>query len=136
MTENTFEKLKEQVQKDLHFDESNILSKMLTIPKLMIRYNLIFQKQLEHYKLLLVKKDETYGKLYEKYKYSGKYTLSTKGEVEAFVFSDDEWIELSRNIVSQESYLKFVENILTDIKQLNYTIKNFVEYKKFLEGLV
>ena len=136
MTENTFEKLKEQVQKDLHFDESNILSKMLTIPKLMIRYNLIFQKQLEHYKLLLVKKDETYGKLYEKYKYSGKYTLSTKGEVEAFVFSNDEWIELSRNIVSQESYLKFVENILTDIKQLNYTIKNFVEYKKFLEGLV
>jgi hypothetical protein len=136
LTNETFEKIKEQVQKDLHFDESSVLTKMLTVPKLMIRYNIIFQKQYEHCKLLLIKKDELYGKLYEQYKYSGKYALSTKGEVEAFVFSDDKWIELSRNVVEQDSYLKFMENVISDIKQLNYVFRNFVEYKKYLEGLI
>lgn len=101
-----------------------------------MKYNEIFVKQLELYKNLLLEKDRLYGELWEYYKYKGKYSAGTKGEVEAFLFSDERWIEHNKEVIKQECITKYVENILSDVKQLNFNLKNFIEYKKYLEGLV
>jgi len=136
MNQQTFEKLKTKVKQDLTITESNIVMKCLEVPKLFMKYNEIFVKQLDHYKNLLLEKDRLYGDLYEHYKYNGKYSAGTKGEVEAFLYADERWIELNREVIKQECITKYVENVLSDVKQLNFNLKNFIEYKKYLEGLV
>lgn len=136
MKDEVFEKVKSKIKSDLSINESNVLLKTIEIPKLFIRYSELFVKQMEHYKLLLLSKDKLYGELYEKYKYKGQYNLSTKGEVEAFVYSDEEWISLNKECIKQECITKFLENVLSDVKQLSFNLKNFIEYKKYLEGVV
>jgi len=134
MTEKEFQKLQENINNDLNLTKSNILEKSIEIPKLYTKYLNIYNKELRIFKEYSLLKDNTYGKLYHYYKFEGEFKLDKKTEIEPYIKSNEKYLKICYKLNNIEIYCKHLEKILESIKQMGYSIKNFIEYKKFLSG--
>lgn len=134
MNDETFNTLKIEVDTDLELNKNNIIEKNLLIPKLYNKYLNIYNKELKLYKDYLLLKDKTYGELFHYYKFDYHIKLDKKTDIDPYINNDIKFNKICYKLNNQEIYIKWIEKILDNIKQMGYSIKNFIEYQKFLNG--
>ena len=134
MTIEAFEKLKKIIEKDLDLTEENMADKSLKIPILYTKYLDIYSKELKILKDKTLDRDKFHGDLYHKIKFEGEYKLDYAKEVEIYCNRDDELYKKNQEIIFQTIVVKHIEEILETIKSMGYTVKNYIEWRKFLAG--
>lgn len=82
-----------------------------------------------HIKLLTLKRT-----LFEHYKKTFDLSLKNKDEIELFIFSDPQFIQINKVLLVATDALKFIEQARDTIKSRGYEINRWMEYQKFLNG--
>jgi hypothetical protein len=134
MNQENFKLLKDQVKVDLEFNQENILQKSIGISNLHRKYLDFFITEFKLYKLLKSDLDKLYKEKYHFYKHEGKYQMDSFKEIEIYVKGDDDYYKASILVDEQESIVKYLEKIVELIKNLPYSIKNYVDFTKFMNG--
>jgi len=134
MDEKEFRILQEKVNDDVNIDKNNVLNKSLIVPKLYSYYSQIFSEQLKIFRNMSLEKEKVYGQLYHYYKHEYQFKLDKRTDIEPYIFKDDKWCSLMKNFNDQEVIVKYLEKVLDAVKSMGFSIKNYVDYRKFLEG--
>ena len=77
-----------------------------------------------------------YATLYKNLKWGGDSAISTKGDAEALIFSDEDYHKLSVEISKQQHVVDVIEKTLDTIKKTGFSIKSYIELKKLREGII
>lgn len=139
--------IQEKWYKDSYIDESNLTSESLKTPRLHSEYYNIYINE----KLVLIKLESDYKKLvFDKYEFYTNgpdeysrdkgWTLPPKGrllkaEVNHYIESDKDIIELSLKIGLQKEKVLFLQSIITVINNRGFSIRNSIEHLKFQNGI-
>lgn len=135
LNENTFRKLKQKVIKDLEFNDDNVLEKSTKIPTYYQRYLELFIDEMKELKKINLKVDTKYGELYKYYKYEDNRTWDNKAEIVSQINTNQEYNDLRKEQVKREFVVKYLEEVLDNIKRMSFSIKNFIDLKKFNAGM-
>ena len=136
-------KILEMWKKDSHFDETLLDQSALRIPQLHQKYITLHGE----YTLLMKKKTQDLRKLqHKKYLYySGKANPEEyeekpfnykvmKSEVNNWISVDDDIQKVELKIDYYNTVLRTLEEILKQVHQMSYNIKNAIEWRKFTYG--
>jgi hypothetical protein len=58
-----------------------------------------------------------------------------KNEVDLYLQSDKDIITTNIKVVNQQEKINFLEEVLKNINQRNFQIKNAIDWRKFVNGL-
>ena len=138
--------LRKMVEQDLKIDSAELDIASLRIPQLHNKYSNIF-----HDKRLLLKKLK--GELAETVRlkweyYTGKMDQDTldelgwepfplkilKSDLDRYLDSDKELIASQAKIDYQAEKVDYLESVLKNITNLQWNIKNAIEWRKFING--
>lgn len=135
--------IEEMWREDSQIDPDNLHLESIKIPNLHSKYyeiynNISVLKKLEENKFLELQKNKW---LY----YSGKASPEVykenpfdhrilKSDLDRFLSSDSEIIKSKTKIDYYQLMLKFLESILKNIENRNFTIRNSIEFMKFISG--
>lgn len=136
----TVEELQEMVKKDLTIDRDDISWSAAQNPVLHEKYlRFIFEGS-----SILDKLQSTQSLIYRDLKeyYSGQASPDVykkkpfnlkllKNEIETYIFSDPEYVDIQRKVKIQTNLIKYLEGIMTAIRSRGYDIKNYIEWEKF-----
>lgn len=143
----TLDEIMESWRNDSVIDTTELGTESIRIPQLHSKYmNIYFEerKKLKAYEFkskdLLLKKYEYYnGKMseeeLEELKWEPFVKRLMKNEVEMYLESDKDVIEVNLRIFSQKEKLDFVEEVIKNLNQRNFQIKNAIEWKKYTQGV-
>ena len=134
MDKDKLKRIKLIIEDELKFDSGTILEKNRNIPKMYHMYLDIFLAENREYKKLVAQRDSLYAKKYHYFKYDYDYKLDSKGEIDLFIKGDDEYNKLNLKVETQKLHAEFFEKTLDNIRTLSFSIKNHIEFKKFLAG--
>ena len=139
----TLEELQQSVDRDLKIDDTELDTESINIP-------LLHNKYLQHYNKfsLLLKKSEYEYRVLKRQKweyYTGKADPSVyqaepfdlkilKSDVGIYLEADKDLQELGQKEAYLEIVVNYLEKILREITNRNWTIRNTIEWKKFLHG--
>ena len=132
---NTFNKLKVLAEKEIQFNEKNALEISVQVPNLFQKYLDIYIEELKTLNMFEIGREKKYGELYKHFKHKDQYEWTQKGEIESQINSDPSYYAIKIQIVQQEYVVKYLENVLDNVKRLSYTIKNWIEIRKFQSGM-
>ena len=135
----TIQELQEQYQEDIKLEEASIEKRMINIPIILSKYQNYYFDTLNKISELYDIQEQTYHNLLLDYK-SGEsdlanYSLSNT-EVKRMLESSLVYRDVSYRIARLENELKLVEEMMSNIKQISWSIKNYVDYIKLKEGIV
>ena len=135
--------LQDQVDRDLKIDDTELDMESIRTPqlhnkylKLYTKYSLQLKKAQDDYKILYRSKREYYtGKadpdVYQEHPFDLKVL---KADVGIYLDSDKDIQELGQKEAYIQAIVTYLEKILREINNRNWTIRNTIEWKKFLHG--
>jgi hypothetical protein len=143
----TLDQMMEEWRKDSSVDATELGNESLKIPELHSKYLKIYFDERRKLKALEFQSKDLYLKKYEYY--NGKMSQEEldelewepfvkrlmKNEVDLYLQSDKDIITGNIKVVNQQEKLNFLEEVLKNINQRNFQIKNAIEWKKFTNGL-
>ncbi len=135
LDENTFKRLKQKVIKDLDFNDENVLEKSTRIPTFYQRYLELYIDEIKLLKSVSLRVDTKYGELYKYYKYEDNHSWDNKAEIVSQINRDKDYNDLRQEQVKREFVVKYLEEVLDNIKRMSFSIKNFIDLKKFNAGM-
>ena len=137
------EEIQQQAEKDLKLDDTELDIESLKTPELHNKY----LKLLSKFSLLLKKADSDYAVLHkDKWEYyTGKADSKVymekpfdlkilRADVDKYLLSDSEIILLSQKIEYLRTVVNHIEQVLKQINNRTFQIKNAIEWKKFTMG--
>ena len=137
------ETLQKQVDVDLKLDDTELDLESIRTPQLHNKYLKLFTK----HSLQLKKAKDDYDGLYkEKWEYyTGKASPDTyrekpfdikvlRADIGIYIDSDTDLQQLSQKVAYTKQIADYLERILREINNRNWTIRNTIEWKKFLHG--
>lgn len=123
-----------KVETDLEVTEENIASKSLRVGYIYGKWLREFTSRSMELKQKKVDLEIEVGKLTKFYK--EEYNRDLKAtEIEKYLFTDEKYVKLYRQIKVLESICEYLEGAVKKISGLGFDIKNWVEIKKFLNGV-
>lgn len=139
------EKIQEMWAKDAKIDPDNLHQESLNIPSLHAKYFEIYNNVI----LLRKKADQQRKNIrHERYEYfSGKADpdvyienpfpkkIRDKDTMQKYLDADEKLSASSLKIDYYDVMLSYLEDIIKQIHQRNYQIKNAIEFNKFIAGL-
>ena len=143
----TLDQMMEEWRKDSSIDTTELGNESLKIPELHSKYLKIYfeeRKKLKGFEFqskdLFLKKYEYYhGKLsqeeLDEFNWEPFMKRLMKNEVDLYLQSDKDIITTNIKVVNQQEKLNFLEEVLKNINQRNFQIKNAIEWKRFTNGL-
>jgi len=142
-----FSEIKKMVKIDMDFDETELDTESLRTPQIHNKYLVLYTDE----KLLLTKLE---GELKEltRYKwlyYTGKLSEDElksfgwepfqltilKTDIEKFISSDKEIIELGNRVSFQKEKANYLESVIKIISSRQWMIKSAIEWIKFTQGV-
>lgn len=143
----TLDQILDEWRKDSKIDTTNFDSESIKIPELHSKYLKIYYDERKKLKGYEYKHKELYRQKYEYY--HGRLSEQEleelgwepfmkrlmKNEVDTYIHSDKDIIQLNARIENQIEKNDCIENIMKNINQRNFQIKNAIEWKKFTQGL-
>ena len=135
--------LQNDVDRDLKIDDTELDLESIRTPqlhnkylKLYTKYSLQLKKAQDDYKILYRSKWEYYtGKadpdVYQEKPFDLKIL---KADVAIYLDSDKEIQELGQKEAYIQAVVTYLEKILREINNRNWTIRNTLEWKKFIHG--
>ena len=137
------EEIQAQAEKDLKLDDTELDIESLKTPELHNKY----LKLLSKFSLLLKKADSDYAVLHrDKWEYyTGKADSKVymekpfdlkilRADVDKYLLSDSEIILLSQKIEYLRTVVNHIEQVLKQINNRTFQIKNAIEWNKFQAG--
>jgi len=142
----TLDELKLEVSADLPItDQEHLDSEALKNQTIKTKY-LDYKSRFE---LLLAKSKGDYQRLYrDKWEYYGgkadakvyvakPFDLKVlKNDLQMYITSDEEVVNLSNKIAYLESTIKYIDGVIRSIDNRGWDIKNAIEWKKFEAGMM
>ena len=135
--------LQDQVDRDLKIDDTELDMESISTPQLHNQYLKLYTK----YSLQLKRAQDDYKTLYRwKWEYyTGKATPDVyleqpfdlkvlKADVSMYLDSDKDVQELGQKEAYIQAIVTYLEKILREINNRNWTIRNTIEWKKFIHG--
>ena len=135
--------LQDQVDRDLKIDDTELDMESIRTPqlhnkylKLYTKYSLQLKKAQDDYKILYRSKWEYYTGKADPDVYREKpFDLKIlKADVAIYLDSDKEIQELGQKEAYIQAVVTYLEKILREINNRNWTIRNTIEWKKFIHG--
>ena len=142
----TFEEVHQMWMKDSDIDDSNLGIESTRSHKLHATYYRLFhneslklKKLKKRYDILYLEKYEFYTQGPTKEDIEKGWKLPAKGvilknEVDKYLAADPDIINLSLKIAVQDELVTFIESVIYQINQRQWTIKNRIDWQKFLNG--
>jgi hypothetical protein len=131
---------------DSKINETNLIGESARIPQLHSKYYKLYHRaamksiklRYDLKELEKVKYEYYTGSLSEedlkKYGWKPNPLKIMKAEVSKYIDSDKDIIELSLKIEYQSSIAKFLEDVIKQINNRNFVIKNMIDLMKFQQG--
>ena len=135
--------LQNDVDRDLKIDDTELDLESIRTPqlhnkylKLYTKYSLQLKKAQDDYKILYRSKWEYYTGKADPDVYREKpFDLKIlKADVAIYLDSDKEIQELGQKEAYIQAVVTYLEKILREINNRNWTIRNTIEWKKFIHG--
>ncbi len=133
----------DELNSDLSFNEHNLSEKIIEVPVIVTKWadRLIKAKRklvtLESEKSKLVKGRTNYYSGRKKNPATDKFvpaTLSAQEIRDVYIPGDETIIEASKKVAAQKSQVLFFEHAMKQANQLQWTIKNYIEWQKYTQG--
>jgi predicted phosphatase len=138
------DKIQEMWEKDSQIDPDNLHNESLKIPQLHSKYYTVYNT----ITLLREKARSSYNKIkLERYNYyTGKapaevyaeepfpYKIREKDALQRHIEADEKLNAIDMKIKYYDAQLKFLEEIIKNISNRTYQIKNAIEWQKFQAG--
>ncbi len=139
------DKIQEMWEKDSFIDPDNLHDESLKIPQLHSKYYTVYNT----ITLLREKARTSYSKIrLERYNYyTGKaepevyveepfpYKIREKDAIQRYLDADDKLTKIDLKIRYYDSTLKFLEEVIKNISNRTFQIKNAIEWNKFQAGM-
>ena len=143
----TLDQLMEEWRKDSSIDSTELAVESLKVPELHSKYLKIYFEERRKLKGLEFQSKELFLKKYEYY--NGKLSQEEldelnwepfmkrlmKNEIDMYLESDKDIVQTNVRIVNQKEKLNFLEEVIKNINQRNFQIKNAIDWKKFTQGV-
>lgn len=143
----TLDQMMEEWRLDATVDSTELGIASLKIPELHSKYLKIYFDERRKLKALEFQSKDLSLKKYEYY--NGKLSQEEldelnwepfvkrlmKNEVDMYLDSDKDIIQNNIRIINQKEKLAFLEEVLKNVNQRNFQIKNAIEWKKFTQGV-
>lgn len=144
----TLDQIAEEWRKDSSIDTTELGVESLRIPELHSKYLKIFFDERRRLKGYEFQSKDVFLKKYEYF--NGRMSREEldengwepfvkklmKNEIDMYLDSDKEIININMRIVNQKEKIDFIEEVLKNINQRNFQIKNAIDWKKFTNGVV
>ena len=134
----TFEELKKCYLEDIELKEEMIDKQAISLPKIMAKYQFYYNDVLTEIAEVHDLLDKQYSEAFISYK-------KGLGDIAVFTFNSTELKKmLECSIVHRESKLrlnkleanlKTVEEMMSNVKSIGYSINNYLTYKKIITGV-
>ena len=100
------------------------------------RFELLLHKAKGDYKKMYREKWEYYGGKADAKVYAAKpFDLKVlKNDLQMYINSDDDIIELEKKVVYYESIVEFIDGVIKSIDNRGWDIRNAQDWKKFVAG--
>ena len=141
MDKEKFEQIKLSVDKDLFIDEDNIMDMSYQVINIHRKYFNIFVQEQHVLQNLIAKNHDYRAKIFiglknGSLKVAGLegYDISKKVDFEELIGQDKEYFRQLLIINQQKEIVNYFENVLDNINKINYSIKNYIDIKKFKLG--
>lgn len=143
----TLDQIMEEWRIDAPVDSTELGGASLKIPELHSKYLKIYfdeRRKLKAYEFqskdLSLKKYEYYnGKMsqeeLDELNWEPFMKRLMKNEIDMYLDSDKDIIQNNIRIVNQKEKLAFLEEVIKNLNQRNFQIKNAIEWKKFTNGV-
>jgi hypothetical protein len=135
MNIDQFKLLKSNTETEINVTEDNISEKSIKFASIYNKYLSLYIQELRILKKLTLDKDKIYGELYNKFKFNNNFQLDTNKEIDVYVRADDKYYNVSLDLQNQEMVVKYLEEVLQNINNTGYRIKNYIELQKLKQGL-
>ena len=143
----TLDQMMEEWRLDATVDSTELGIASLKIPELHSKYLKIYFDERRKLKALEFQSKDLSLKKYEYY--NGKLSQEEldelnwepfvkrlmKNEVDMYLDSDKDIIQNNVRIINKKEKLAFLEEVLKNVNQRNFQIKNAIEWKKFTQGV-
>ena len=135
--------LQNDVDRDLKIDDTELDLESIRTPQLhnkylkhYTKYSLQLRKAKDDYKILYRQKWEYYtGKAAPEVYLERPFDLKVlRSDVGIYIDSDEELQQLGQKEAYLETTVNYLEKVLREITNRNWTIRNTIEWKKFLHG--
>ena len=132
-----------EIERDLKIDDTELDLESIRTPqlhnkylKMYTTYSLQYKKLQDDYKVMYRFKWEYYGGKSPPEVYAEKpFELKIlKADIGIYLDSDSELQQLSQKMAYAKQITDYLERILREINNRNWTIRNTIEWKKFLHG--
>ncbi len=142
------DQIREQVRSDFELDETELDRESMRVPQLHNKYlNMLFDEKLllkqqkaEHAKLRRLKWEYYSGKLNEdQLDELGWEQFDLKilrNDLDKYLESDEELVNLELKTSFQKEKVDYLESVIKNIANLQWNIRNAIEWKKFTHGTV
>ena len=137
------EELYDEVEKDLKIDDTELDLESIRTPQLHNKYLKLYTKHSLQLKRLQDENKVLYRLMWEYYTgksvpevYAAKpFDLKIlKADIGIYLDSDSELQQLSQKVAYAKEITNYLEKILREINNRNWTIRNTIEWKKFIHG--
>lgn len=127
-----FNKLKEIAKQDCEVSDDiiSITKQNNNLPSVIYRWQTLVAKQRWYVKSLQIDLNELHSVLTTQYKLKDDILWTTAKELDTRINRDQSYIDKKRELLEQEWYLEFLEGVLFNVKEMRWTIRNYMEYYK------
>jgi hypothetical protein len=143
----TLDQIMDEWRKDSSIDSTELGEESLKIPQLHSKYMKMYyeeRRKLKAYEFavkdLALKKHEYYnGRLtqdeLDELNWEPFPKKLMKHEIEMHLESDSDIIKHNMKMVNQKEKMSFLEEVIKNLNQRNFQIRNAIEWKKFTQGV-
>ena len=134
MTIKEFQDLEKVVEEELKMPDGlrEVIDKNNYLPTLIGKYQKLYANQTYIVKKLEIDASEKYGELVKYYKFQDSFSWSNAKEIDSQINANPEYCKILREINQQKYFLNFITETLSNMKNLAFVIKNFIDYKKIV----
>lgn len=143
----TLDQIAEEWRKDSSVDSTELGKESLKIPQLHSKFMKFYFDERQRLRAYEFKNKSTFLKKYEYY--NGRMSREEleeagwepfvkklmKNEIDMYVDSDADIVDINMRIVAQKEKIDFLEEVLKNLNQRNYQIRNAIEWQKFTNGV-
>jgi hypothetical protein len=134
MTIKEFQDLEKVVEEELKMPDGlrEVIDKNNYLPTLIGKYQKLYANQTYIVKKLEIDAGEKYGELVKYYKFQDSFSWSNAKEIDSQINANPEYCKILREINQQKYFLNFISETLSNMKNLAFVIKNYIDYKKII----
>lgn len=132
MTLDDFNKLQSIAEEEIKMPDKfkEIIEKNNLLPSLIMKWQKLYSNQTYIVKKKEIDANIKFAELFKYYKFQDSYSWGGAKEIESQINGNSDYCKIMRDINEQKYFLSFITETLSTLKGLNFTIKNYLDYKK------